>query len=189
MRDPPFLVSFFGHRYLIQCCRPLVSFCASFAPLCPPLARLWLPLAPFWFPLAPFWLFLGSLRLPFGGLWLNCGALWLLFSTLWVQFWNFLSRFSTFRTLGLDFHIFCLNFLIHRIFPVAFYKNYVKSIGNKMVSQFNVFLTICFFSCHVFSHPISKKTRKRPTATPSHSSFRSHRDLPWTRSGNLPQAT
>ena len=140
-----------------------------------PLARLWLPLASFWFPLALFWLFLDSLRLPFGDLWLNCGALWFLFSTL-----------------GLDFHVFSLNFLIfkfHRIFSVAFYKNYVKSIGNEMVSQFNVFLTICFFSCHVFLHPISKKTRTRPKAPPSKTSFRSHRDLPWTRSGNLPQAT
>ena len=139
-------------------------------------------MAPFGSHLPPFWLFLGSLRLPFGDLWLNCGALWLLFSTLWLPF----------RTLGLDFHVFLFNFLIfkfHRIFPVAFYKNYVKSIGNKMVSQFNVFLTICFFSCHVFSHPISKKTRTRPKAPPSKTSIRSHRDLPWTRSGNLPQAT
>ena len=36
-----------------------------------------------------------------------------------------------------------------------------------MVSQFNVFLTICFFSCHFFLHPISKKTRTRPKAPPS----------------------
>ena len=174
----PFWYLFSGIDLLRHFGRPL-------ARLWLPLARLWLPLVPFWFPLAPIWL-------PSGTLWLllaPVGSLWLPFCYFWLHF-GFLC--FPFRTLGLNFHVFLLNFLIfkfHRIFPVAFYKNYVKSIGNEMVSQFNVFLTICFFSCHVFLHPISKKTRTRPKAPPSKTSFRSHRDLPWTRSGNLPQAT
>ena len=154
------------------------------------------PLAPFGSPLAPF----GSLLVPFGSLlapfWHPLGPFWrplAPFGSLFAIFGYILVSFGfPFRTLGLNFHVFLLIFLIfkfHRIFPVAFYKNYVKSIGNEMVSQFNVFLTICFFSCHVFLHPISKKTRTRPKAPPSKTSFRSHRDLPWTRSGNLPQAT
>ena len=178
MRDSPFLVSFFGHRYLIHFCRPL-------ARLWLPLARLCLPLAPFWLPLAPFWLPSGTLWVLFGARWLPLAPFLLFFATFWYPLAPFSHPWA-------QFHVFLFIFLIfkfHLIFPVVFYKNYVKSIGNEMVSQFNVFLTICFFSCHVFLHPISKKTRTRPKAPPSKTSFRSHRDLPWTRSGNLPQAT
>ena len=126
---------------------------------------LWLAFGCFWFPFGSLWLPFGSLLAPFGSFLAPVGSLWLPFCYFWLHF-GFLC--FPFRTLGLNFHVFLFIFLIfkfHRIFPVALYKNYVKSIGNEMVSQFNVFLTICFFSCHVFLHPISKKPahdRKHP---------------------------
>ena len=46
-----------------------------------------------------------------------------------------------------------------------------------------------FISLPCFLHPISHNTRTWPLAPPTKAGCRLHRDLPWTRSGNLPQAT
>ena len=176
---PPFFSIFFRASIFDPF---LSSFGFLLHPFCPPFGS---HLAPFWLPLAPFWLPSDTIWVLFGARWLPLAPFLLFLVTFWFPLLSFSHPWA-------QFSFFLFNFLIFkfpRIFPVAFYKNYIKSIGNEMVSQFNVFLTICFFSCHVFLHPISKKTRTRPKAPPSKTSFRSHRDLPWTRSGNLPQAT
>ena len=46
-----------------------------------------------------------------------------------------------------------------------------------------------FISLPCFLHPISQNTRTWPLAPPTKAGCRLHRDLPWTWSGNLPQAT
>jgi hypothetical protein len=119
------------------------------------------PLARLWLPLAPF----GSLLSLF---WLPSAPFRRHLLKLWLTLAPFQHPLGSILKLSVTlFNFSTLRFVL---------RDYV-------------FFTICFFSRHVFSHPISKKTRTRPRAPPSKTSIRSHLDLPWTWSGNLPQAT
>ena len=155
-----FLAHFFGHRFAW-------AFWSSFGSPLAPFGSLLVSFGSLLAPFGSFWLPLGSFCDPFGYLWLPFGCLWLHFGTLWFPF----------RTVGFSFHVFRLSFLIFQVSSdlSARFLPELRKIDRKRngFSILNLSHNL-FLSCHVFSHPISKKTRTRLTAPPSKASFRSH---------------
>ena len=126
-------------------------------------------LAPFWRPFSDidFWMHFGRPLAPFGH---PLGSIWLPFGTLWASFWfpgaPWDSILIPVGTLWAPFWSLWAPFWLH-----------FRSLGAILVKN------------HVFGHPISRITRRLPSAPPRRADFRLHHDLSWTRSGNLPLAT
>merc|ERR1712110_535710 len=129
------------------------------------LAPFWLPFAPFGVPLAPFWHPFGSFWLPFGAIWLP----WRQFSCFFIQF----SNFSNF--IGSSFRSFFTRITKNRL-ETKWFLNFTSF--SHLFSAFAIWFHIQF-----------EENPHMTDSTPVESKFPLAPDLPWTRSGNLPQAT
>ena len=148
-----------------------------------PFGSLWLPLGSLWLPFGPLLAPFGSLLAPFGSLLVPCCPLWLLLAPLWLpfshpwrQFSRFFIQFSNFSNfIGSSFRSFFTRITKNRL-ETKWFLNFTSF--SHLFSAFAIFFHIQF-----------EENPHMTDSTPVESKFPLAPDLPWTRSGNLPQAT